>query len=302
MKQNVQNKLRVAPLPRDKRMTKRNRDMEKWKYEKLDEADVNKDGKLATQWAKEGYVVKRRRKGHLRWTNWWFKEKLLYFDADDVKKDPEVAAAFLKKVSRQKRLAAKKKKNESVAGWRRAFRHIRRILFLKVETSGRDSVDHDILAISWQLVDATKDFKVIEAKTVYFDSVPGRIDREAIEVNGLTADRLAELGTTSRPEGADAFVKAWNHAGLVVAHNLEFHMKFINKLCHNVQLTKTNGYCTMVDSHIFRGTPTMVDLALKLNVSWDGNIHHDAALYVEVLKQSFYALSMKGRQTCPMWF
>lgn len=275
--------------------------MEKWQYEKLDEADVNKDGKLATQWAKEGYVVKRRRKGHLRWTNWWFKEKLLYFDADDVKKDPEVAAAFLKKVSRQKRLAAKKKKNEIVAGWRKAFRRIRRILFFKVDTSGLDPIYNDILAISWQLVDATKDFKVIDEKTIYFDPVPGRIDGDAIEVNGLTDDRLAELGTTSRSEGANAFAKICGRAGLVVAHNLDFHMKFINKLCHNVQLEKTNGYCTMANSHIFRGTPTMVDLALKLNVSWEGNIHRNPPLYVEVLKQSFYALSAKGRQTCPSW-
>lgn len=108
--------------------------IERWKHNCLKVADVNKDGKLATQWAKEGYVVKRRHKGYLRWTNWWFKEKLVYFDTEDVKLDSEAAVVFLKKGIRKKRLATKKKKNMIFAGWRKGFREIKRILFFQ----GRD--------------------------------------------------------------------------------------------------------------------------------------------------------------------
>lgn len=277
--------------------------MENWQYKKLEEADVNKDGKLASQWAKEGYVVKQRRKGHVRWSSWWFKEKLFYFDAEDVKFDPDAASAYLQKIKSERRLAARNKKKANIKGWRKALKRFRRILFFKVETSGLDPICNDVLAISWQLVDALT-FKIIGEKTVYFEQIPERTDGEAIDANGLTVERLTELGTVSRTEGFRAFAEAWRRAGLIVAQNVSFHLAFIKgmSLSEGLALPEKAAFCTMEDTSIYKkGSPTMETLAAAVKVPWDGDIHRCPRLYIEVLKKSFCRISA-GRQPCPRGF
>ena len=80
------------------------------------------------------------------------------------------------------------------------------VIIFDTETSGVDPEGNDILSISWILVDAN--FNAIKTETRYFDwpEDERRVSNDAIAVNGLTRERLAELGVSDRKEAMEEFM------------------------------------------------------------------------------------------------
>lgn len=113
--------------------------------------------------------------------------------------------------------------------WRGLFATRRRFLVFDVETTGLDDLFNDMLSLSFQLVefkrfpDESEDFvtEVVERGDFYFDwpEDASRVTADAIAINGLTRERLAELGTTDRKTALETFGKALSRTRIVVAHN-----------------------------------------------------------------------------------
>lgn len=128
------------------------------------------------------------------------------------------------------------------------------VLVFDTETTGLESRDNNLLAISWQLIRLKRSrgawsHVVLEKKSVYFDwPDEDRVTYEAINVNGLTKGRLAELGTVPRTEGLSLFMDALERAGAVVAHNLYFDKGFVREEIKREGLGPVgfpDGFCTM---------------------------------------------------------
>ena len=80
-----------------------------------------------------------------------------------------------------------------------------KVLIFDCETSGLHPGWNKMLQLSWQLVD-TVSWEVLSKQNFYFRQ-PGKdkVENEAIRVNGLTKERLAELGTAPRSKAIKSF-------------------------------------------------------------------------------------------------
>ena len=159
------------------------------------------------QWLNDGYVIKRGRKGVEKYTSGSSQHTAIYYGESDVRKDEEKAAAILEKrhqaklLQQRKARAAEKKYHDSIKKeWQKYLRKAEKIVVFDTETSGLNAGTNVILSLSWQVLD--NKLRKISEKTYYFDwpSDERRITDEAIYVNGLTKERLAELGTSDKAE------------------------------------------------------------------------------------------------------
>lgn len=142
------------------------------------------------------------------------------------------------------------------ACWKRFFGPKGTVLIFDTETTGLDCHDNNLLAISWQLLRLERRWgawrhTVLEERNVYFDwpEDESRVTMDAIYINWLTKEKLAKIGTISRPEGLTLFIDALDRAGAVVAHNLSFDTGFVIAEARregfgNVSFPK-HHFCTM---------------------------------------------------------
>lgn len=206
--------------------------MARWHYD----ADIRKpDEKTELNWLKCGYVIKRGRKGVSKYTNGFCQQMAIFFSPDDVREDREKAAARLNKLHdedlRRRRKARREKKlmqQRRVTEWSRFLRQQSRIVVFDCETSGLSSRQNVILSLSWQVLD--RKLQKLDEQTFYFDwpDDPNlMVSEEAIEVNGLTRERLARLGTSSKADALRTFAAAVKDASLLVAHNGGFDRSFV---------------------------------------------------------------------------
>lgn len=197
--------------------------MARWHYD----ADIRKaDEQTELNWLKIGYVIKRGRKGVTKYTNGFCQQMAVFYSPDDVREDSEKAAARLQKLHeedlRRRRKARHDKKlmqQRKVSEWSRFLRQQSKIVVFDCETSGLDSGWNVILSLSWQVLD--RKLRKVDEQTFYFDwpENPNKVSEGAIEVNGLTRERLAQLGTSNKADALRTFAAAVKDASLLVAHN-----------------------------------------------------------------------------------
>lgn len=192
------------------------------------------------------------------------------------------------------------------ACWKRFIGPKGTVLIFDTETTGLESRDNNLLAISWQLLRLERRWgawrhTVLEERRVCFDwpEDESRVTMDAIYINGLTKEKLAKIGTISRPEGLALFIDALDRAGAVVAHNISFDIGFIiaearregfgnvsfpNRFCTMEEMTEWCGIFRWDCSYIL---PSLDRLAARLKVDRIGD-------KVEITKQCFMKILETG--------
>ena len=284
-------------------------------------------------WAKKGFVVIQRRRGEVMFTNGFLGRTARYYYDTDVKKDDAAAGRFLELLrrernARRRELARTRKdrvhaaevrriKEEAIQAaleaekrgcWLGYLSPNPKILLFDCETGGLDCVDNDMLSLSYQLIEFQTigrkegqcSVKVLEKGDFFFDwpEDEGRVTDEAIDVNGLTRERLAELGTTDRKTAIITFANALTQARMAVAHNAAFDCGFINTAAVAVDvqvkwprvydtMTRMTDYCKFLwyeGARKFKW-PRLSELAEILEVDTTDIEFHLSSADVEVTKR-----------------
>ena len=260
------------------------------------------------QWLNDGYVIKRGRKGVEKYTSGSSQHTAIYYGKDDVRKDEEKATAILEKrhqaklLQKRKARAAEKKYHDTIKKeWQKYLRKVKKIVVF--DNAGT----HVILSLSWQVLD--NKLQKISEKTYYFDwpSDERRITDEAIHVNGLTKERLAELGTSDKAEAFQEFADVITDADLLVAHNGRFDTRFIKadaiEVCVRISfqdkelwdtMHRMTRYCAIPGYHGDYKWPRLSELADKLRIRQDDIDYHQSAADVEVTARCFRAIVQRG--------
>lgn len=266
------------------------------------------------QWLNDGYVIKRGRKGVEKYTSGTSQHTAIYYGESDVRKDEEKAAAILEKrhqaklLQQRKARAAEKKYHDTIKKeWQKYLRKVKKIVVFDTETSGLNAGTHVILSISWQVLD--NKLQKISEKTYYFDwpDDERRITDEAIHVNGLTKERLAELGTSDKAEALQEFADVITDADLLVAHNGRFDTRFIKadaiEACVRISfqdkelwdtMHRMTRYCAIPGYHGDYKWPRLSELADKLKIRQSDIDYHQSAADVEVTARCFRAIVQRG--------
>lgn len=280
--------------------------------------------KTPLSWAKEGYVAKRGHKPVKKWTNCYCQHTSEFLSPEDVKQNPVSAARIVQqekdrvnairrekaRIKRQKLQEKKAQYQKNTKDWTEYLTENSKVLVFDTETSGLDPQDNDILSLSWQLVDASKDWEVLQERTCYFDWVSAaRTSEEAIEVNGLTRERLAELGTMERSEGIAEFGAALGKAQLLVAHNGIFDKSFVVSLATKEKsasiieelgkpmydtMKRMTGYCGLRRYNGKLKWPRLSELAYCLKIDDSDIDYHQSSADVELTKRCFIKIVNKG--------
>ena len=201
--------------------------------------------------------------------------------------------------------------------WRGLFAASRRFLVFDVETTGLDDWLNDMLSLSYQLVefkrfpDDGEDFvtEVVERGDFYFDWPvdESRVTDKAIAINGLSKERLAELGTTNRKTALEAFGKALYRARVAVAHNASFDVGAVKAAAERegVEIKWPKVYGTMANMteycalEWYEGAdeykwPRLEELALCLKVDTEDIEIHQPSANVELTKRCFLNIIAGG--------
>lgn len=284
--------------------------MVRWHYD----ADIRKaDEQTELNWLKSGYVIKRGRKGVLKYTNGFCQQMAVFYSPDDVREDSEKAAARLQKLHeedlRRRRKARHDKKlmqQRKVSEWSRFLRQQSKIIVFDCETSGLDSGWNVILSLSWQVLD--RKLRKVDEQTFYFDwpENPNKVSEGAIEVNGLTKERLAQLGTSNKADALRTFAVAVKDASLLVAHNGSFDRSFVLADAAREGITLDMGipmwdtmirmtsYCAIPRSGREYKWPKLMELAEIIKVDTTDIDWHQSAADVEVTARCFRAIVQRG--------
>ena len=304
--------------------------------QRYDHKDINtREG-----WAKKGFVVKQRRKGEVMYTNGFLGKTAEYYYEDDVKQDAAGACRYLEHLRRERsarrRELAKTKKERAYAeevnrikeesllaidkaekrgSWLGFLTPKPRIVIFDCETSGLDCEKNVMLSLSFQLIEFEKISEkgclitVIERADYYFEWPEDneRITHEAIAVNGLTKERLAELGTTDRMTALLAFLDALSRARMAVAHNASFDCGFIDSAAADIDIQvkwpriydtmeRMTNKCKLYwydGAHKYKW-PRLSELADCLNVDVSDIEFHFSASDVEVTKRCLVKIIEEG--------
>jgi len=190
--------------------------------------------------------------------------------------------------------------------WKEYLSNIHKIVVFDTETSGLNAGYNVILSISWQVLDES--LSKIEEHTHYFDwpNDECRVSWQAIDVNGLTKERLSELGTSLKSAGLQDFADAVIDADLLVAHNGNFDSRFVaadaraESVNINLSLplwdtmTRMTNYCAIPGHYDGYKWPRLIELAKKLNVPIDDIDWHQSASDVEVTARCFRYIAENG--------
>lgn len=190
--------------------------------------------------------------------------------------------------------------------WREYLSSIKKTVVFDTETSGIDCGRNVILSISWQILD--KDLVKVDEKTHFFDwpADESCISSRAIEVNGLTKERLAELGTSDKVAALQEFASVITDADLLVAHNGNFDKKFVLAEARregvdiDMSMTMWDTMHRMTDFCAIPGYygdykwPKLIELSEALGVQTNDIDWHQSAADVEVTVRCFKTIAEKG--------
>ncbi len=182
----------------------------------------------------------------------------------------------------------------------------KKIVVFDTETSGLCAGVNVILSLSWQVLNA--DLEKVAEESRFFDwpEDKSRIQKKAIEVNGLTEERLAELGTTDKAAALKEFAEVIDGADLLVAHNGRFDAGFIkadareanvsinlNEPMFDTMLEMTD-YCQIPGYYGEYKWPRLSELASCLGIYTDDIDWHQSASDVEVTVRCFRKIVEMG--------
>lgn len=183
---------------------------------------------------------------------------------------------------------------------------IKKTVVFDTETSGIDCMRNNILSISWQVLD--NKLRKVSEKTYYFNwpADVSRVSSRAIEVNGLTKERLAELGTSDKAEALQEFADAIADADLLVAHNGSFDKSFVlveaKREGININMSiplwdtmqRMTDFCALPGYYGDYKWPKLIELANSIRVKTDDIDWHQSAADVEVTARCFRKIAEKG--------
>ena len=182
----------------------------------------------------------------------------------------------------------------------------KKIVVFDTETSGLCAGENVILSLSWQVLDVNLEKVAEESRFFDWPDDKSRIQKKAIEVNGLTEERLAELGTTDKAAALKEFAEVIDGADLLVAHNGRFDAGFIkadareanvsinlSKPMFDTMLEMTN-YCRIPRGNGEWKWPRLSELADCLGIDTDDIDWHMSASDVEVTVRCFRRIVEKG--------
>lgn len=263
-------------------------------------------------WASMGYAAKPGRDGETRWTNRLCQRTATFYREEDVEPDAERAAGILEQLRearlrkrREAREQARQERERNMETWRAVLSDTCRIVVFDTETSGLQPGRNVILSLSWQVLDSR--LRRIEERTRFFEwpADPARVEDRAIDVNGLTPERLAELGTTDKAEALREFAEAVEGADILVAHNGKFDEAFIladaaelrTEIDMSAPLWDTMLHTTRLVGIRREGGykwPRLSELADKLRIRQDDIDFHQSASDVEVTARCLRAIVGRG--------
>ena len=186
------------------------------------------------------------------------------------------------------------------------MRKYKKIVIFDTETSGLCEGFNTVLSLSWQVLNS--DLEKVAEESRFFDwpEEKGRVQERAIEVNGLTRERLAELGTCDKRAALQEFAEVIDGADLLVAHNGSFDLGFIqaeaseanvainlNKPMFDTMLRMTD-YCQIPGYYGEWKWPRLAELADCLGIYTDDIDWHQSASDVEVTARCFRKIVEKG--------
>ena len=183
---------------------------------------------------------------------------------------------------------------------------IKKIVVFDTETSGLCAGGNVILSLSWQVLNANLEKVAEESRFFDWPEDESRIQERAIEVNGLTRERLAELGTCDKAAALKEFAKVVSRADLLVAHNLSFDVGFVvadameanvsirfNKPKFDTMLEMTD-YCAIPRGNGENKWPRLSELADCLDIDTSDIDWHQSASDVEVSARCFRKIIRQG--------
>ena len=190
--------------------------------------------------------------------------------------------------------------------WREFLSSVKKTVVFDTETSGTDCERYVILSISWQVLD--KNLVKVSGKTHFFDwpADESCISPRAIEVNGLTKGRLAELGTSDKVSALQEFATIIRDADLLVAHNGKFDKKIVlaEARREGVEIDmsmpmwdtmhKMTEFCAIRGYYGDYKWPKLIELATAIKVNTDDIDWHQSASDVEVTVRCFKTIAEKG--------
>ena len=190
--------------------------------------------------------------------------------------------------------------------WDEFLKEKQKALIFDTETSGLGYTKYDILSLSWQVIDLHSWSKLSEGD-VYFDWVSDeRVQPIAIKTNGLTKERLAELGTIDRAEGMKIFTEALADVDLVVAHNASFDKTFVDETVKRESLptiewpvifdtqNSMTTFCRLPKKDGGYKNPKLEELADILEIAKIDIVLHQSSFDVELTKRCFRKIVEDG--------
>ena len=190
--------------------------------------------------------------------------------------------------------------------WDEFLKAKQKALIFDTETSGLGYTKYDILSLSWQVIDLHSWSKLSEGD-VYFDWVSDeRVQPIAIKTNGLTKERLAELGTIDRAEGMKIFTEALADVDLVVAHNASFDKTFVDETVKRESLptiewpvifdtqNSMTTFCRLPKKDGGYKNPKLEELADILEIAKIDIVLHQSSFDVELTKRCFRKIVEDG--------
>lgn len=268
--------------------------------------------KTAGKWASIGYAVKPGKKGRIRWTNQYCQHTAIFYGSDEVEPDEARAADLLEELRqsrlqkrKEERAKARREREQMKETWKAALSKTDRIVVFDTETSGLRAETNVILSLSWQVLDGN--LRKLQERTHFFEwpEDETRVEDGAIEVNGLTQERLAELGTTNKAEALREFAEVARCANLLVAHNGQFDKDFIlaEAAEHHISvdmsaplwdtMKRTTHLVGIRNSYGYKW-PKLYELAEKLKIREDDIDFHQSASDVEMTARCFRAIAKRG--------
>ena len=176
---------------------------------------------------------------------------------------------------------------------------IKKIVVFDTETSGLCAGDNVILSLSWQVLNADLEKVAEESRFFEWPEDESRVQERAIEVNGLTRERLAELGTCDKRAALHEFAEVIDGADLLVAHNGGFDIGFVkadameanvaidlSKPMFDTMLEMTD-YCRIPRGNGEYKWPRLYELANCLGIDTEDIDWHQSASDVEVTARCF---------------
>lgn len=263
----------------------------------------NTTGKTLDQWLNLGFVPKRGAKPTERYISYKaysrYGTTCDYYDPNQVREDKERAILLTKKIKDAKRREREERARKVTAKWRELIGQGPVMLF-DCETTGLSSRENDILSLSWMVTDPSFN-NVIKEETRYFEwPNESRVTFEAIEVNGLTREKLANLGTCDRREALAEFFEDVEKVTLLIAHNLNFDFAFVKQTAlreglDTSVLLRPRRYCTMVGLTGYCALrypglreykwPKLCEAAERLRIKTDDINWHSSASDTEIVRR-----------------